>query len=100
MGEAMKQTIFTQADPLKTLNEAHDIEWKGLGALMAECKRGSNMPVQFRPQDIRTIGDIDIYRHQQKKNGIVKSRYQTMVDLYGRDNADRMMRELEVRSWP
>ena len=56
--------------------------------------------IELRPQDIRTIGDIDIYRHQQKKNGIVKRRYQTMVDLYGRDNADRMMRELEVRSWP
>lgn len=53
----------------------------------------------MRKKDLKTIADIDTYREEQKINGQTKSRYQTMVDLYGQDKADIMMRELEVRSW-
>lgn len=54
---------------------------------------------RIKPEDIKTIGDIDTYRKQNAVDGQIKSRYSTMVKLYGVDNADRMMRELEVRSW-
>lgn len=50
-------------------------------------------------QDIRTIGDIDIYRQQHPVNGQIVSRYKTMINLYGEQQANIMMRELEVKSW-
>ena len=53
----------------------------------------------LHPNDIKTIGDIDTYRWHNPVNGQILSRYKTMVNLYGIANADRMMRELEVRSW-
>lgn len=58
-----------------------------------------NTEHQLHPEDIKTIRDIDIYRAQHLVNGQIISRYKTMVNLYGIDNADRMMRELEMRSW-
>lgn len=50
-------------------------------------------------ESIKTIGDIDAYRFANPVNGQILSRYKTMVNLYGIDNADRIMRGLEVRSW-
>jgi len=58
--------------------------------------------IVIRPEDttsIRTIGDIDTYRYANPVNGQIESRYKTMAKLYGIDNADRMMRGLEVKSW-
>lgn len=58
--------------------------------------------IVIRPEDtenIKTIGDIDTYRFANPINGSVLSRYKTMVNLYGIENADRMMRGLEVKSW-
>ncbi len=54
---------------------------------------------KIRKEDIKTIADIDTYRHQNPIDGAIKSRYSIIVDLYGEYNADRMMRELEVSTW-
>ncbi len=52
--------------------------------------------------------DLDIYRYQKlftkggkpKKNVTsIRSRYGTLVDLYGPRQADKIMRELEVKAW-
>ncbi len=58
----------------------------------------------MRPQDIKTIGDVDKYRYEHPVNHprfgrIINSRYQTLVDLYGKSKADKIIRELEVKSW-
>ncbi len=58
--------------------------------------------IVMRPEakeDVMTIGDIDIYRNSHPVNGQILSRYKTMANLYGVDNADRIMRGLEVKSW-
>ena len=60
---------------------------------------GITIASKLRPEDIKTIGDIDTYRQQNAVNGQVESRYRTMVKLYGVNNADTMIRELEVKSW-
>ena len=54
---------------------------------------------QINRKDIKTIGDVDAYRHQHTVNGQTVSRYQTLVSLYGAKEADAVMRNLEVRSW-
>lgn len=52
--------------------------------------------------------DLDLYRYQQlftkggkpKRNVTsIKSRYGTLVDLYGQRQANKIMRELEVKAW-
>ena len=58
------------------------------------------MKSELKANDIKTISDIDIYRYEHPINGQIVSRYQTLVKLYGQNNADKIMRELEVRSWP
>jgi hypothetical protein len=58
--------------------------------------------------DIKTMKDLDLYRYQQlftkggkpKRNVTsIKSRYGTLVDLYGQRQANKIMRELEVKAW-
>ncbi len=48
---------------------------------------------------IKTIRDVDAFRNSHPVNGQIKSRYATLVDLYGEHNTDKMMRELEIKSW-
>jgi len=54
---------------------------------------------RIRAADVKTIADADRYRHENPIDGVIQSRYRTMVNLFGETNADRMMRELEVQSW-
>ena len=54
---------------------------------------------KLKPAELKTIRDIDIYRYQNINNGEIESRYKTMSKLYGENNADRMIRNLEVLSW-
>jgi hypothetical protein len=54
---------------------------------------------KLKPAELKTIRDIDIYRYQNVKSGEIESRYKTMAKLYGENNADRMIRNLEVASW-
>jgi hypothetical protein len=53
-------------------------------------------------KNVKTMKDVDIYRYQQciaKNAPSIKSRYQTLVEVYGQKVADVMMRNLEVNSW-
>jgi len=50
-------------------------------------------------RDIKTVGDIDAYRYSHPVNGVIESRYHTIVKLYSTNDADRIMRGLEVQSW-
>ncbi len=51
---------------------------------------------KLQAHNVKTIADVDIYRRQHSENGQTKSRYITMVDLFGQAAADRIMRGLEV----
>ena len=53
----------------------------------------------MKATDIKTIADIDAYRYEHKTDNQINSRYGTMVELYGIDTADNIMRGLEVQSW-
>ena len=50
-------------------------------------------------EDVTTMADVDTYRFERPKDHQINSRYGTLVELYGRDKADKIMRELEVKSW-
>ena len=72
--------------------------------LMKEAQTGRRLA----GPDIKTMKDLDLYRYQQlftkggkpKKNVTsIKSRYGTLVDLYGQRQANKIMRELEVKAW-
>jgi len=58
-------------------------------------------------RDVITIHDVDLYRYQKglrkdgtyKPNATIKSRYATLVDLFGEKYANTIMRNLEVQRW-
>ena len=62
---------------------------------------------RIRRKNVVTMRDVDIYRYQKdlqkdgtyKPNATIKSRYTTLVSLYGEKYANTIMRNLEVKSW-
>lgn len=80
-------------------------------------------PVEKIPQSeinkakktIKTMDDLDTWRinhpklepklnqfgnpHPHAGEDYIMSRYETMIEIYGKKQADKMMRELEVQSW-
>jgi hypothetical protein len=88
LGDDISKLLTGEQDRMEAKHEA----WK---------KEAIERPL-LKPGDVKTEHDVNIYRYQKAyKLGAksIDSFYNTLKELHGEKNADKAMRELEVKSW-